>query len=220
MVVISIEKLEQLDRDKQNNIRHVALKIFAEKGYEDASTNQMVKEAGISKGTLFYYFDNKEGLFQYLVDYGLKIIQREYIEQMDYTTDDFIQRMENNSKIKYQYFQKYPAVNLFLSTALYKEFDRLSKKHQKKFKELIEYTKNEMSHQTTIREDLFKEDIDPKKASRIIDLSINGYFNELSQRYKQQHFEKKDIEHLWDDFEHFLDALREVFYKEFEEESQ
>lgn len=211
--VISVEKFKQLDREKRENIRYTALKIFAKKGYEDASTNKIVEEAGISKGTLFYYFKNKQGLYDYLVDYGLEIIQREYIEQMDYTTDDVIQRMENNSKIKYQYFQKYPAVNLFLSTALYSDFDYQSEENQKKFKELIAYTQKKMKNQTKFREDLFKKEVNPKKASRIIELSINGYFNELSQKFKRQSFEKKDLESLWEDFEQFLDSLREIFYK-------
>ena len=73
-----IEKFEKLDEEKRQNILRAALNIFAVKGYKDASTNKIVKEAGISKGTLFYYFKNKEGLYHYLIDYSLEVIKRIY----------------------------------------------------------------------------------------------------------------------------------------------
>lgn len=54
--------------EKQEKIRYVALKEFAEKGYDLASTNQIVDEAQISKGLLFKYFINKEELFVFLLE--------------------------------------------------------------------------------------------------------------------------------------------------------
>ncbi len=58
MTVIS-EKLKSLTLDKQERIINASLAEFARNGYERASTNEIVKEAGISKGSLFVYFNNK-----------------------------------------------------------------------------------------------------------------------------------------------------------------
>ena len=58
----------ELDNEKQERILEVALKEFAEYGYENASTNRIVKNCGISKGSLFKYFENKEELYFYLID--------------------------------------------------------------------------------------------------------------------------------------------------------
>ena len=54
-----MEKFNSLDEEKRQKILDAALMEFAEHGYEKASTNRIVKEAGIGKGMLFYYFKSK-----------------------------------------------------------------------------------------------------------------------------------------------------------------
>ena len=53
-----------VEPDKQQRIIEVAMKHFAEAGFKDASTNKMVKEAGIGKGMLFYRFRARRHLPQ------------------------------------------------------------------------------------------------------------------------------------------------------------
>lgn len=56
---------------KQENSREVilqsALELFAEQGYDAVSVNHIAKKAGITKPTLYYFFNSKEGLFQALL---------------------------------------------------------------------------------------------------------------------------------------------------------
>jgi AcrR family transcriptional regulator len=59
----------QLDMDKRNRIIKAGLSEFAQYGYNEASTNRIVKKASISKGSLFKYFANKEDLYFYILDY-------------------------------------------------------------------------------------------------------------------------------------------------------
>ena len=50
------EKFFDLKKEKsRNRMINAALKIFAKNGYRHASTDDMVAEAGISKGLLFHY---------------------------------------------------------------------------------------------------------------------------------------------------------------------
>lgn len=53
---------------KRNRVIEVAMKAFIENGYENASTNYIVKTLGISKGSLFKYFETKHDLYLYLVE--------------------------------------------------------------------------------------------------------------------------------------------------------
>ncbi len=62
------EAFFRLDKDKQAEISAAATAEFVEHGLRVASTNNIVKAAGISKGSLFYYFDGKEDLFAHTVD--------------------------------------------------------------------------------------------------------------------------------------------------------
>jgi AcrR family transcriptional regulator len=43
-------------------ISRVAAKLFSERGYDATSVREIVEAAGVTKPTLYYYFQNKEGL--------------------------------------------------------------------------------------------------------------------------------------------------------------
>lgn len=70
------QTFQNLDNIKQSRILNAALQEFAENGYEQASTNQIVKNAGIGKGILFYYFKTKKDLYQYLIDHAINNMTR------------------------------------------------------------------------------------------------------------------------------------------------
>src|SRR6185295_18692528 len=54
--------------ETRQGILRAALKRFAHSGYAAASVQQIVSDAKVSKPALYYYFRDKAGLFQALVD--------------------------------------------------------------------------------------------------------------------------------------------------------
>ena len=51
-------KLLELDTQRRDAILNAALKEFSSQGYDNASTNVIAKEAGISKALMFHYVRN------------------------------------------------------------------------------------------------------------------------------------------------------------------
>src|SRR3954451_3005972 len=47
----------------------VATRLFTEQGYDDTSTEQVLREAGVSRGSLYHHFDSKERLFEAVVEH-------------------------------------------------------------------------------------------------------------------------------------------------------
>jgi AcrR family transcriptional regulator len=47
----------------------VATRLFTEQGYEDTSTQQVLREAGVSRGSLYHHFDGKDRLFEAVVEH-------------------------------------------------------------------------------------------------------------------------------------------------------
>jgi TetR/AcrR family transcriptional regulator len=45
-----------------------AAEVFARKGYSAASVNEIVEAAGVTKPVLYYYFQNKEGIFHAILE--------------------------------------------------------------------------------------------------------------------------------------------------------
>lgn len=52
---------------KRDQILDGAMKVFAANGYDGSSMNDITKAAGVSKGTIYVYFNNKEELFAALI---------------------------------------------------------------------------------------------------------------------------------------------------------
>lgn len=51
-----------------------AIKLFAEKGYENTGIEEITAVAGFAKGALYYHFDTKEDLFDLMLEEGSKLL--------------------------------------------------------------------------------------------------------------------------------------------------
>ena len=54
--------------ERKNEILDVAEELFAEKGYDNASTNDIIARIGIARGTLYHHFGSKEEILDAIVD--------------------------------------------------------------------------------------------------------------------------------------------------------
>ena len=54
--------------ERKNEILDVAEELFAEKGYDNASTNDIIARIGIARGTLYHHFSSKEEILDAIVD--------------------------------------------------------------------------------------------------------------------------------------------------------
>lgn len=57
----------RLPEERPNQILHAALEVFGEFGLARARLEDIAKRAGVSKGTIYLYFPNKEELFREMV---------------------------------------------------------------------------------------------------------------------------------------------------------
>jgi AcrR family transcriptional regulator len=55
-------------RSRKETILEVATSLFAERGYEGASMNDVAERAGMRKASLFYHFASKEALYEAVLD--------------------------------------------------------------------------------------------------------------------------------------------------------
>jgi Transcriptional regulator len=49
------------------------MELFAKKGYEATSIEEITAVVGVAKGTFYYHFDTKEEIFKFLVEEGIKL---------------------------------------------------------------------------------------------------------------------------------------------------
>lgn len=94
-----------------------ALKIFAMNGYRKASTDDIVKEAGISKGLLFHYFESKLGVYSFVCQYSARYISMELLRAVGIKETDFFELQKQIELAKMRIMKQYPYMQYFLKQA-------------------------------------------------------------------------------------------------------
>ena len=59
----------------KRKIFEASMKLFAEKGYDATSIEEITATVGVAKGTLYYHFSSKEEIFNFLVEEGVKLLK-------------------------------------------------------------------------------------------------------------------------------------------------
>ena len=77
-----------LPAEKQEKLLEAATREFTRRPFNEASINQIIKDAGIPRGSFYMYFTDKEDLFRYLVG--------GYVDQMFMVLEDFLYRSQGD----------------------------------------------------------------------------------------------------------------------------
>ena len=60
----ALSKREQLKEERRRQILEAALAVFSQRGYHATNVSDVAAQAGVSQGTIYWYFDSKEALFE------------------------------------------------------------------------------------------------------------------------------------------------------------
>ena len=169
------ERFFDLTREKQDRFINAACKLFAENGYKKASTDDIVREAGISKGLLFHYFGSKEGLYLYVYEYSTRYVRMEYDRSIPKNGMDFFELQRHMEKAKREIIRYYPYMTLFIQRA-FRENDQ----------ELIDKLAENMDGYTALLSEvyaradvsMFASDVDPSAILKLCLFTSDGILND------------------------------------------
>ncbi len=97
-----------LPEEKRQTILTAAISEFAEFGYQNASTNGIVKKSGISKGSLFQYFKNKEDLYFYILDIVTSELLESIGKEAAHLSPELFQRILDYSTLEFSWYLRNP----------------------------------------------------------------------------------------------------------------
>lgn len=199
------DKFFNLKREKQDRFVNASLKIFSEHGYQKASTDDIVKEAGISKGLLFHYFGSKLGLYEFVYNYSTKLLIMEYGSNLSQDKADFFEVQKQMELAKRNIMFSYPYMSVFVEKAFREEsFDVLS---------VVAGSMDQYSDELAgiyARADIsrFKEGVDPSAILKMCLFVADGVLNE---QFRNGNI---DAEKYYAEVVSYLEVLKQNLYKE------
>jgi AcrR family transcriptional regulator len=90
------EQNEAIRAEKRQLIMDAALQLFAEDGYTHTSIDKIASNAGISKGLIYTYFEDKEDLLRQIFLSGTQKIAEAGLFQEEITTESLIDSIEKS----------------------------------------------------------------------------------------------------------------------------
>lgn len=201
-----------LKEEKRDAIINAALMEFAVKGYDLASTNEMVKAAGISKGALFHYFASKKDLFLFLCDYVFGVVSREFYEQIGHCGGDLLTRYHRAAMLKGAVYQRYPPMFEFIRRLTAEKSPEIAAELKERLEQMMGYGYECLLG--NLDTSLFRQDVPADKIRDLIIWSLENYGNRSLELIGDQKVEEIDVDALNADFDEYLDVLRKCFYKQ------
>ncbi len=198
------EKFFDLKKEKQDRMINAALKIFAQGGYKHASTDDIVGEAGISKGLLFHYFGSKLGLYSFLYDYSVRFMKLELTSGVSSSEKDYFEIRRQMEYAKLQVLKNYPYMQQFLN--------RCRTENVSEALVAIERQKTVLSDVQAVLKNqadrsLFKENVDYEKLDQMLTFTLEGLMN---ARFEDSSFHP---DMLYEETCSYLNMLKKLSYR-------
>ena len=175
----------------KSKIFETSMKLFAEKGYDATSIEDITATVGVAKGTLYYHFSSKEEIFNFLIEEGVKLLQNS-IDIKTSKLSNYIDKIKAIVLIQIKIVLKYEN----LITILLGQFYGKEARNQKCQKHIYEYIDK--------IEGIVKQGIEKKQIKygnpKVIASEIYGLICS-SLVYKLRNREDFDIMKLYKEFE-------------------
>jgi AcrR family transcriptional regulator len=92
---------------------------FAAKGYEHASYNRIIERAGVSKGAMYYYFDDKEDLYATVVHQVSEQVLQEFAQvKPAISADEFWDELQRLMTRMLAFMRRDPIITGVIKSAL------------------------------------------------------------------------------------------------------
>lgn len=203
-------KLLLLAPQRRDAILNAALKEFVLRGFDNASTNVIAKEAGISKALMFHYVNNKQELFLFVYDYFTELLDKEYFTKMDISEKDIFARLRQSYLLQIDLIKQYPSVFDFNKLSVVTNSDEVNKALENRANKKQSSCDHQIFHMFDVSK--FRAGLDIEKCKQFILWTNIGFTNQILNDIKNSQTSNLDYQHIITTLDEYFDELRKVFY--------
>ncbi len=206
------EKKENFNAEdsKKENILNAAIAEFSH-GYEKASTDAIVKSAGVSKGLLYHYFGTKKDLFVATYDYAVNAMLSEFHDLINLNQKDILERWRQIIFLKMDLMKKHPMIFTFVANAQFPDSDEVKNNIVEQQNKILDAESPKLF--SDIDRSLFREDIDVDTVLRVIFFTMKGYSESQAEPAKTTEEYYGEYERYISEVERYIRFFRENFYR-------
>lgn len=197
-------KFFDLKKEKQDRMINAALKTFALQGYSHGSTDDIVREAAVSKGLLFHYFGSKLGTYRFVYDYSVRYMNLELRSNVNTEEKDLFAVMKQIEYARMRAMKGYPYMQQFLNRSQWEDSCEAILSVEEKRNDLAE-TYAAIGRQ--IDYGRLPGGVDGEKLRKMLDFTIRGL---MAERFQRASFQP---EMLYEEICGYLDMVREMIYR-------
>jgi AcrR family transcriptional regulator len=152
--------------ERKNQILEIAKKVFAERGYYKTNIEMICNQAGVSRGTIYRYFKNKEEIFAVILEERFKGALRGMVQE--YESREFV--FKNREEIVADYVRSieeslaftvadrdFARIALEVSTGVSKRFTQMRQDYERKFLAQVQKILDQWKRNDFVRDDLDTE---------------------------------------------------------------
>jgi TetR/AcrR family transcriptional regulator len=203
-------KLLDLEPTRRNAILNAALKEFALKGFDNASTNVIAQETGISKALMFHYVNSKQELFLFVYDYFTKLLDKEYFNKMDFSEKDIFARLRQSYLLQIDLIKQYPWIFEFNKLSTVTNSDEINKALEKRDNKKQSSCDGQIFDMIDVSK--FRAGLNIDRCKQFILWSNIGFTNQILDDIRNPQTPDLDYQHIITTLDEYLGELMKIFY--------
>jgi TetR/AcrR family transcriptional regulator len=204
---------ERIAAEEQARILDACIEEFAQHGYAVASTNAIVKRAGIPKGTLFYYFGSKKDLYLYVLDGAVTRFVEAFDRLAGELPADLFERLLHRGRTRMRFVVEHPRLYRLFFNAFMHTPDDLQTEMAPRYAAYAAASRERLLEGLDFT--LFRDDIDIDQAIELVNLVLEGianrYMPALQRHSPQEALEM--VERLTVETRQYFEMLKKGMYK-------
>lgn len=193
----------ELKEEKQGKIISVGISEFAGYGYTNSSTNRIVKNSGISKGSLFKYFSNKEEFYFFLLDTVTSDFTRSLKKKTSSLSPELFQRVMEYSALEFSWYIQNPEKAKLILEAFRKNDSEIYRKT------LERYSIQELDIYDSLVTDIDLSSFrwDKQKTIEVLKWFLKGFNENFLEKMQMENYL---LEHIQKEYEKSLTEYMEI----------
>ena len=176
---ITVEKLNRKEQEKEarkKDILEVAAKLFSQKDFHEVTVDEIAERVGLSKGTIYLYFENKENLFFSIIQEKTEVLFSR-LQTAIQSDASYLERLEGLVQAYLSFFEEHKSY----FKIIHSEKSRMDDKDRYRFKEHM--VKSFYNYEDLLRQFIIEgqeQKVFRKIAPELITKALRGLLNSFT----------------------------------------